>query len=336
MRRIATSLAVVAACAGAPLGSPVFDHAVLSVRTPAVPEATLARLAESPPYPHVTHDGVDWLLCRWRSDLPIPVSLPPDATLDEQAILRRALAAWEATGLGVRFALQPAGGAASIGMRFSEAGRFDEPGLSGATRADCRVGHASTAGVRPASPSAEDRGVIDAELVYARITLARRTPRDWRDRDRPLSPAELAGAALHEIGHALGFPGHASGGESVMVRTREDVIRIGARVLSGGALHEGALRALYGLPAGLVVARAPLTAARSEPFVRLAALADNSHWTGPFVRVGDLGARVFFVDRDAREIGIDIPSSSRHVRDAGRFVGLPDSSAREAFGPAQQ
>jgi hypothetical protein len=277
----------------------------------------------------VTPNGVEWLLCRWRNELPIPVSLPPDASAEEQVILQRALAAWEATGIGVRFALQPVGAAASIGMRFVEAGRFDEPGLSGATRADCRVENPEI----PAPAGAEDRGRVAAELVYARITLARRAPRDWRDRDRPLTAAELAGTALHELGHALGFPGHASGGESVMVRTREDVMRIGARVLAGGALNEAALRALYALPTGLVVARARLSTARSEPFVRLAARGLARRWSGPFVRVGDLGARVFHVDREGQEIGIDVPEPARVLRDASHFIGLPDAQARALLDP---
>ncbi len=318
------------ACGGAPLVHGVFEAEPLRGRVPGLSEAAAARLSESTPFPRPTQNGVDWLLCRWRSAWPIPVSLPADASAGERSVLQHALDAWEAAGLGVRFVVQPAGAPASITISFAEAGRFDEPGLSGATRADCKIGDRAAAR-NEFDARSRARDVFEAELVFARIALARRTPLDWRDRDRALAPAELAGAALHEIGHALGFSGHASGGGSVMVRTREDVSRIGARVLAGGALDEPALRALYALPTGVVVARVPLTSARSAPFVALAELARARGWSGPFVRVGDLGARVFHVDADGREVGIEIDAPGRFVRDGGRFVGLPDAAARRVL-----
>lgn len=311
-------VAIGAGCAGAPLVQARFDAAPLARLAPALPAASLARLSESTPHLHVDAGGVTFFLCRWSLAAPLSVSLPADAEEDERALLRRGLAAWESALPGLAFREVAAGAHAAIEISFGAAGTFDAPGLSGATRADCRL--------RPRAPSSTQ--VLDAELARARIVLARRTPRDWRDRDRALAPAERLGTLLHELGHALGLAGHVSGGGSVLTRTREDVARAGARVLAGGALQESALSALYALPSGAIVRRAAISPARAEPFLALASAAGGRDLAGPFTRVGDELARTFFVDHDGTEAGIDVPEVAALARDPSRIVALPDAHAR--------
>ncbi|HVP30659.1 MAG TPA: matrixin family metalloprotease [Myxococcota bacterium] len=274
---------------------------------------------EAAAYVLPSQGSVTFFLCHWSTAAPVPVSLPADATDDEQRALRAALRAWEGAGLGVRFVEVASGGAASLEISFARAGSWDEPGNTGLTLADCRV--------RPGARGASDGDGLDAELVYARIRLARRTPLDWRDRDRPLRPAELAGAAAHELGHALGLPGHASRTGSVMVREREEVVRLGAAILAGDALRESALRALYARPSGAVVRRVTVSAARTAPGDRLADAAAAARLAGPFVRAGEKSARVFYVEQGGAEAGVEIPDLAALRRSPERLALLPDARA---------
>jgi len=168
---------------------------------------------------------------------------------------------------------------------------------------------------------------LDAEIVYARIRLARRTPRDWRGRDRPLAAAELAGAAAHELGHALGLPGHVARSGSVMVRNREQVARIGASLLAGEPLREPVLRALYAAPSGHVVRRVPVSPVRTELTDTLAARARALGLRGPYVRTGDTSARIFYVPGPGQEAGFAVPDLAALRRAPERLALLPDARA---------
>jgi len=268
---------------------------------------------------------VTFFLCRFRTAAAIPVSFPGDVTEAEAVALRAALRAWEGAGLGVRFVETAPGAPASIGFRFAPAGHWDEPGHTGLTLADCRVDASSESGADP----------LDAEIVYVRIRLSRRTPRDWRDRDRPLSPAELAGAAAHELGHALGLPGHVTRSGSVMVRNREEVARIGAALLAGEPLRESALRALYAAPSGRVVRRVTVSPARTELADALAERARALRLRGPFVRTGETSARLFYVPGPGEEAGVAVADLAALWRAPERLALLPDARAQALLDAAR-
>ena len=101
--------------------------------------------------------------------------------------------------------------------------------------------------------------VLPARLVFASIQMARDDPR-------------LAGTALHELGHALGFQGHASRGRTVMVRATDAVRLAGERVMAGKAFDDAAVGALYAVPSGSVVGRLPLAKQRTSSVDRLIAI----------------------------------------------------------------
>jgi hypothetical protein len=179
--------------------SPAWDLEELQQRFPGV-QLDLRPLAEATPYLLPAHGTLTLFLCRWRTGLPIPVSLPSGMAPPERRAVQAALRAWESAGLGIRFVpVQAEEASLEIELVDGPVPTASGPG-GGNTIADCRL-------KGPGLPSA-GRDALAAELEFASIRLARRTPPDARGRDRVLGLEELTGAALHELGHALGFQGH--------------------------------------------------------------------------------------------------------------------------------
>ena len=291
----------------------------LAARFPALRSIGGQRLADAHPYVLPRGGEVVLFLCRWNTEAPIPVALPPDASAEERSAIEAALHAWEQAGLGVRFAESEVARAAIL------IGLEDGPVRTGGgldtanTVADCRL----------ASSAAPGAATVRAELVRAAIRLARRTNPDWQEHSRALTPAELAGTALHELGHALGYQGHARQGDTVMVREVEVVQRAGRRLLAGEPFSDATLRALYALPPGAVVSRSAVPPASTEAVDRMAQLAEREGFDGPYARVGESAARLWWRDGDGRDYGFLIPKLPELMRDARTLALLPESRTRE-------
>ena len=271
----------------------LWDAEPLAAREPRLRALGAHRLGDATPYLLPVQDTGLLFLCRWETRDPIPVSLPPEASPVQLGALEAALRAWEGAGLGVRF---QRGAPAGTGIELRIVGAPAEgtgPGRAASTVADCAV-----------DPRADARGgQLPARLVFASIHLRV----EWMDplgRRVELEPADLAGAALHELGHALGFQGHVRSGESAMRYQVESTRRAGRRLLAGEAFRDETLRALYSVPSGEVVGRLSLTPGRSQPVDRLLALARTGALTGPVARMGDTEGQVLFRDPDGAAYAI--------------------------------
>ncbi len=281
-------------CAGGPHG---WDARVLEAHYPALAKQPGHRLVESPPYFAPGPGGVALFLCRWTTREPIPVWLPATATPTEAAVLERALSAWEGAQLGVRFRVRrwrDTPPLAGIVFELLDASAADGPAGTASTVADCAI-PPEVARNPPEGPAAP----VDAELQYASIHL-RRSIADLIDRPVPLSETELLGAALHELGHALGFPGHVARGDSVMSAHLqiESARRWGRRIEAGRAFEAPTLAALYAVPSGARVRWLPLARSQVAAFAKLSGLASGAGLRGPWVRVGSQSARLFYRDEE--------------------------------------
>ena len=390
-------------------------HDDLVERFPTLRSIDGQRLADANPYPLPLAGRLTFFLCRWPTELPIPIVLPSDASAGERRAIETALHAWEGAGLGLRFAetlgteagidigfvagtvdtaagqdtantivdcrIAPAsrqGGAgvagaelvraririaritnpdtqghqrpltaaeltgtalhawegAGLGLRFAEAvsaeagieigfvtGTVDTAAGqdTASTVVDCRIAPAS---------QQSGAGVDRAELVRARIRIARITNQDTQGHQRPLSAAELSGTALHELGHALGFQGHARHGDTVMVRETERIAHAGKGLLAGDGFRDPSLRALYALPSGAVVASAPVDRCRTDLVDRMARVAEENHLDGPFVRVGESAGRIFWRDDKGTDYGLVIAKVREALRDPAKLLVVPESRVR--------
>lgn len=274
----------------------------LAARNPELASLPAQRLGDATPYALPLAGELIWFLCRFDTRAPIRVALPEHGSEAELARLRLALRAWE-QALDVRFEeAEPA----QIEIEFVP----DDAEFAAVTEAECRVEGAAEAA--RAGPR------LQARLSRARVSL-RRAQIDTRGHHIQVDEAQQVGAALHELGHALGYQGHAARGDTVMVQTVESVRDVGARVLAGRAFRDDTLAALYRVDSGVVVARASLPSGRSVPVDRLAALAAREGDDSLLVRTGDRSGRVAFVDPAGSTIRVFLRNLPESLRDPTRL-----------------
>jgi hypothetical protein len=280
------------------------------------------RLGDIHPFLLPAGGRLTFFLCRWPDDATISVSLPPDATPVERHAIETALHAWEGAGIGVRFVTLE-GGPAAIEIELEHEVVTGAGEDAGNAAVDCEVA--------PLSAQGAGDEVADARLVSARLRIARQTNADLIGNLRPMTPAELTGAVLHELGHALGFEGHVHHGDTILVRETERVEHAGKALLAGEPFEDPTVRALYRAPNGAVLARAPVEPWRTDLVDRMARLAEQHDLAGPFVRVGESGARIFWRDDAGREYGLLVPRLERVLHDPGQLLVIPEARTRRAL-----
>jgi len=267
------------------------------------------RLGDVTPYLLPSSGEVAFFLCRWPTEEPIPVSLPPDADADERRGLEAVMRAWEESGLGIRFEKAAAPGRGIEVRFFAPKKDTTESVYAANTVADCAVD--AEVFDSPIPP------VIPARIVSASI-LMWRGGFDAIGRAVPHSSGEFLGSALHEFGHALGFQGHVKVGGSIMVAEKDVVRRAGQRLESGRPFEDATLRALYAVASGSVLHRESVALTRTRTVDRMAEIAAADALAGPFLRVGDFDA--FVVWR-----GIGGPDYRVKIRNVRKLMHRMDS-----------
>ncbi len=314
MRGLCAALALVG-LAGAGCGG-VVDLDALEARHPALAGIASHRLGDVTPYLLPAGGQLVYFLCRWPDGARIPVDLPPDADDGERRDIQNVLRAWEAAGLGVHFgAAEPGRG---IEIRYAE-DQFPESPRAATAVADCRVD--------PAALEAPGGELLSAEIVFASIHLSR-SGRDKVGRTVPWARDERVGALLHEMGHALGFQGHALR-NSVMVASVDAVRAAGRRQMAGQPLRDDTLRALYALPSGVVLARAEIGAQRTAAVDRMLPLARRRGLRGPFAQVGDRAARIVWRDAHRTSYALTIWNPKEVLRRPGSLALYPEPRAAD-------
>ena len=252
------------------------------------------RLGDLSPQPFLLSGHLLLFLCRWNTDHPIPVTWPRDASEAERNMLREVLDAWRHAGLGVRF-VEEANPDSGLHFRFVKPGDSGPlPEGAGDALADCRV-----------DPDSESEGRLNAQLAYASVYL-KREDMDWRGQIQAMPWEERYGAALHEVGHALGFSSHVAKGKSIMNVSPEVARRVGKDLLAGRWAGDSTLKALYSLPNGLIVGRRDLKAATIRRISDFMSAAESEGLRGPYTRVGDHGARLVYRDERGASVSLGL------------------------------
>lgn len=276
-----------------------WNYEALADAHPALGAFSGQRLGDATPYPIPLLEGdparLGVALCRWRSGQRVRVSAPGDANARERTVIELAVEAWASVDLGIELVLSEDADA-EIEIFFLTDEIEEETPHSGEAETNC---------------SAE----IGGSLVNARVGLARALP-DVLGRSVGVSYGELLGTTLHELGHALGYQGHAAKGPSVMVRNIEQVRRLGEQVFAGEGFADPTLSALYAVPGGEVLGELHLDREQTLWLRIVLEAAREKRWRGPFARVGDRAARVFWLDSEGEEVALgvrDWAASRRHL-----------------------
>lgn len=267
-------------------GGPGFDLARLEADHPALRALAPHPLGASRPYALPLGAELTLFLCRWPTAAPIPVGFSEEAEPAQREALAAALRAWEGAGLGVRFAPEDGGGGIRVRVR-------DDLVTSQAnTVAECAL---------DAPPGPGAREVPGARLVSASIHVAKADP-------------HLRLTLLHELGHALGFQGHAARGSTLMLAREAEVLERARRVTEASPLEDAGLRALYAVPSGAIVARIPLAPAQTLLADRIHAFAAERGLVGPFARMGDRSGLLWWADASGRRLALRIEGALGALR----------------------
>jgi len=278
----------------------------LEARHPQLRALEPHRLGESRPYALAFAGELVLFLCRWTDDTPISVSLAGEAAAAQEEALAAALRGWEGAGLGVRFVRVEDTGAIRVRVR-------DDIVTSQAdTVADCAIGGAPPPGAT---------SVPGAHLVAASIHIAR---------DDPNPRLTL----LHELGHALGFQGHVPRGSTLMLSSHAEIVAKARRVTDASPVEDVALRALYSIPSGAIVARVAVAKTQTLAADRLRAVAAERALAGPFARMGDREGLLWWGGEPGRRLALRIEGAQRAIHKPAALRLSPASAeARRVLAP---
>jgi hypothetical protein len=286
-----------------------WDVASLRVRHPELLASTGQRLGDTTPYFIPSGQSAILFLCHFPSQSTVSVSLPSNATEREQSAIRLALEAWGNAGLGLRFEEVPEA-LAMIKIHLVAPASIGPVGArtigTGFALSDCGF----NSGWEVAG---ETDGPIPARLLGSVVAL-RTSKTDMLGREVRLTEDELVGAALHELGHALGFSGHVATPDSVMSKTTDWVRRFGRDLRRGGEFSAPSLVALYAVPSGTVVGRVALSESSAALFDAVMQLALSQNWQGPIVRAGERAVSLNWQKSNA-------PIGSLTIRDYRESLG---------------
>jgi hypothetical protein len=297
VRLAALSLAL-AACR-----SEGIDVSALEARHPELQALRPHPLGETRPYALPLDAALTLFLCRWPTPATLAVSLDGEPDAGQEAALAAALRAWERAGLGLRFERVAAREPAAIRVRL----RDDWITSQADTIADCAVAGAPEPGATR---------VPGARLVAASIHVASADP-------------HLRETLLHELGHALGFQGHVPRGRTLMLAREAGVLERARQVSETAPLEDTALRALYAVPSGAVIARVGLRPEQTAAADRLGALAAARALAGPFVRSGDREGLLFWLEPAGRRLGLRIEGAGDAPRRPAALRLVPSTRGVE-------
>lgn len=326
MRSLAlVAVLALAACAAGPRDR---ELRALAEREPGLREVGWRALRDLAPHFWIAGGERLDFACHWGRERAVRVRVVGAASARERELVDLAVRA-HARALAIDLASSDVAGEREIAVELVDGPAADDPrrelARSGDATADCRVAAPALAA------RAAARGPrIEAELVSASVRLARARA-DALGRVVDLDDDELFAALLHELGHALGFGGHSGAGDGILQRAPIEVRRIARGVRAGRALRDDGLRALYALPSGAILARAPADS-DSESTVRVfAELARARGWAGAFSRAGDRSAELWWRMEDGRRVWLRAAREPRGTRWPTPLAIVANTAARDAL-----
>ncbi len=284
-----------------------WDSDALVEQVPEIREIRGQRIGDLTPYPALVDGRVTLVACRFASPArPIPVVVSGDDW--PSAWGEAALEAVEAAVGSVSFERRPGPlDAPGIHIRsISTAGGAGPVGLAD-TRAECDV--------RLREDSAAD---VRGHLLRSQVRIRRRVLGTFAQ-GRAATAEGWVGAMLHELGHALGFQGHAAVGDSLVQLEQSRLRLLGRRALEGEPVPAPNVRALYALAPGTRLGSVTLSASAQSVVDEVAREVEaRGRRSGPPIAarsvVGDRHARLAWSWGEGESIVLRFPNWSDSLR----------------------
>ena len=306
-----------------------WDVDALAQQVPTIKELEGQRLGDMIPFPafDAAGDQVFLIACRYSGDREIRVR--GDGPGWSKGWADRAITAIDDSS--ERFELAPR---SSTARDLEKGDALSEIRIHGIDAADVEgpSGLADTLTECDVSSKAGGEGSYHGLLVGSDIRI-RRNRLDVLGEARAATAAEWVGALMHELGHALGFSGHASGGDSILVREQSRLRAAGRQALAGNWHFDATLDALYQIPPGLVLGRRPLSAQSMETLRVIQEWVERDEMAtrrSVAVRasVGDREARVQWRLGDGSRLGVRMLHWRDELRSGGELTLVPDRQTR--------
>lgn len=301
---LALLVLVLGGCA-APVGG--WDSDALFSRYPGVRKIRLQRIGDLTPYPALVDGRVTLVACRFPTE--VTGAIPIEVTGEDWPT------SWGESALeAVDRALPP--------VAFERVTTLDRPGIRVRSLAEAEgrgpVGLGDTRAECDVSAGDETDTAVRGHIRHAEIRIRRRVVGTW-NQNRAATAEGWIGAMLHELGHALGFQGHAVVGDSLVQLEQSRLRALGRRVMEGAPIPVPNVRALYALPPGTRLGEAGLSPAAEGVVSEVAdAVAARIATDGPPVAsvsvAGDHHARLVWRWRTGRPIVLRFPNWTESLR----------------------
>ena len=291
------------------------------------------RLGDMVPFPALARDAdggararIELVVCRFAPDTTLRVRAEGPGWDEEPGALALAALAEALSALDLsltRTSTDPA----EIEIQTVEGLEAEAPEGLGDTLVECDVERAA---------EATGEGAVRGIVSRAEIRM-RRSGFDATGRLRRASDEEWTGALLHELGHALGFSGHAAMGSSLLVRDQGLLRKLGRAVLRGDAISDPTLTALYHLDPGQRLGERALSRAGVKWAEAILALDRRNAAAGNrrislLASTGDREARLSFRYADGTRLGLRFPGWAAGLRRGDALmIALPDRATIEAI-----
>lgn len=293
---------------------------------PSIEELGGQRLGDMLPFPALDGDRIILLACRFPTGPKIRVAGDGPGWSEQWA--RWAISALDREARGYHLELlTPSSpdvdrGDLEIQVRSMELASETGPRGLADTLSECDV-----------SRKDGTNGAFRGLLVKSEIRI-KRSRLDWTGVSREAMADEWVGALMHEIGHALGFAGHAARGDSILVREQSRLRASGRRALAGEAWRDETLEALYRLRPGQKLGSRPLRAETISILHEIREIvARDSSASSRRVEmrssVGDREGRIQWQLSDGSRLGIRLKNWRDELESGGEITFVPDRATRQ-------
>lgn len=329
-RRLAVYCAIglLAGCVSAVGG---WDVDVLVQAEPQLATIPGQRIGDLTPHPALADGRLLLVACRYATDRPVRVSgsgpgWPPEWAAVAIDAVARALP-------GIEFVTRPDGDSDLQTQPLIEIASIDDP------HAEVPNGMGDTLSECDVSRITDSRLAIRGWLTKSVIRI-RRAKRDQVGRVHSASDAEWVGTLMHELGHALGFTGHAAIGDSLVIRDVSRLRALGQRALAGQPVPAPNLTALYSIEPGRILGEVETSAKGRELVAAVVALVADRNArlgpaAGPLASAGDEAARLVWRWKGGLRAELRFPFWRREVGQGQPITVLASEATRRALGEAE-